>query len=80
MSYSPSMSRTAPKVSYKDMYKSPTSAGHRNMTHQSDDGCGGSPADGNCLNWRSAYKKRCFDEFKKSRQKLLNKFRNLEVI
>lgn len=30
-------------------------------------------------NWRDVYKKRCFDEFKKSRQKLLSRFRNFEV-
>ena len=30
--------------------------------------------------WRNAFKKRCFDEFKKSRQKLMNKFRDLQVI
>ena len=81
MSHSPSVSRSIHKVSYRDLYKSPTSSsgGTRNMIYQSDD-CNGSPGDGGCLNWRSAYKKRCFDEFKKSRQKLLSKFRNLEVI
>jgi hypothetical protein len=81
MSHSPSVSRSIHKVSYRDLYKSPTSSsgGTRNMIYQSDD-CNGSPVDGGCLNWRSAYKKRCFDEFKKSRQKLLCKFRNLEVI
>ena len=81
MSHSPSVSRSTHKVSYRDLYKSPksSSGGTRNMIYQSDD-CNGSPVDGGCLNWRSAYKKRCFDEFKKSRQKLLSKFRNLEVI
>lgn len=29
--------------------------------------------------WRNVYKKRCFDEFKKSRQKLVNRFRSLDV-
>lgn len=35
---------------------------------------------GEALSWRSAYKKRCLEETKKSRQKLLCKFRNLQVL
>lgn len=31
------------------------------------------------LSWRNAYKKRCLEESKKSRQKLLHKFRNIQV-
>lgn len=29
--------------------------------------------------WRDAYKKKCFEEFKKSRQKLITKFRKCQV-
>ena len=74
MSYSPSVSKSVPKPSYRDLYKSPNS---RNIMQQNAD-CSNSPLDG-CLNWRNAYKKRCFDEFKKSRQKLISKFRNIQV-
>lgn len=53
-------------ASHKNMYKSP----HRGVvTSNNSDG---SP-------WRDNYKKKCFDEFKKSRQKLLTKFRNFNI-
>lgn len=55
----------------KDLYKSP--ANHRCATPEIDSNNNPSPA------WRSLYKKRCFDEFKKSRAKLVNRFRDLNV-
>ena len=66
-------------MSHQDLYKSPrnilnalkaTTKSSDNATNQSPD-----------LNdaWRNAYKKRCFDELRKSRQKLVNKFRNFKV-
>lgn len=55
----------------KDLYKSPVS--HRYATPEIDSNNNPSPA------WRSLYKKRCFDEFKKSRAKLVNRFRDLNV-
>ncbi|CAF0703806.1 unnamed protein product [Brachionus calyciflorus] len=61
-------------VHHKEMYKSP----YRHNSHSS-------PMNANCKDmtesptWRNAYKKRCFDEFKKSRQKLVNRFRNCQI-
>jgi hypothetical protein len=73
MSYSPSVSLVPnKKTCYKDLYKSPISSPNRNCNSCQPD------ADGN-LNWRSAYKKRCFDQFKSSRQKLINKFRDIKI-
>ena len=72
---SPSCSaKAASRLSHhKEMYKSPC----RNVDDNSQSG---EPSDSNASpSWRLAYKKRCFDEFKKSRQKLLSKFRNLQV-
>lgn len=63
----------------QDMYKSPSSAAgchhkkNAQTTYDSDSNNNESPA------WRKVYKKRCFDEFKKSRQKLVNRFRCLDV-
>lgn len=57
---------------YQDLYKSPS--GRRGAAeYTSDSNNNESPS------WRNVYKKRCFDEFKKSRQKLVNRFRALEV-
>ena len=58
-------------TNYQELYKSPAS--HRCATPEIDSNNNPSPA------WRSIYKKRCFDEFKKSRQKLVNRFRDLKV-
>lgn len=74
MSYSPSVSR----IAHKDLYKSPNSSSRNILQKFSNDGASSSADDGP-LNWRNAYKKRCFDEFKKSRQRLITKFRNLQV-
>ena len=52
---------------HKQLYKSPNSS--------NNSGNNASPN----ASWRDAYKKRCFDEFKKSRQKLLTRFRNFEI-
>lgn len=61
-----------PKTSYQNMYKSP---GNRKglALNEYDNNNNESPT------WRSVYKKRCFDEFKRSRQKLVNRFRTLDV-
>jgi len=56
-------------INHKNLYKSPCNAAGLTM----DCGADGSPT------WRNAYKRRCFDEFKKSRQKLLSKFRNFNI-
>lgn len=64
---------------YRDMYKSPVnlSEARKTATCTSE---GNSPAGGDSgLSWRVAYKKRCLEETKKSRQKLLCKFRHLQV-
>ena len=73
---------------YKSLYKSPTvnntRAAGASLSHN---GNGGGCNLNNAINndkiespsWREAYKKKCFDEFKKSRQKLMNKFRNFKV-
>jgi hypothetical protein len=53
---------------HKSLYKSP--GGTNSITNGVNNA---SPS------WRDAYKKRCFDEFKKSRQKLLTRFRNFQV-
>jgi hypothetical protein len=77
MNFSPSVLSNNNKpasrlLQHKEMYKSPcrdAQASHDNQNVPAE----ASPS------WRVAYKKRCFDEFKKSRQKLLSKFRNLQV-
>jgi hypothetical protein len=57
-------------TSHRDLYKSPSSS-FKDTSNDSNNS--GAPS------WRSAYKKRCFDEFKKSRRTLINKFRNCQV-
>ncbi len=70
---SPRVSRVT-KSHYQDMYKSPSSCKKSLDTALiSDSNNNESPS------WRNVYKKRCFDEFKKSRQKLVNRFRCLDV-
>lgn len=67
---------------YRDMYKSPINLSEaRKTTTKSCTSEGNSPAAGDSggLSWRVAYKKRCLEETKKSRQKLLSKFRHLQV-
>lgn len=59
---------------HKEMYKSPYRNNPHNSPMNKENGATDSPT------WRNAYKKRCFDEFKKSRQKLINRFRNCQVI
>lgn len=69
---SPKVSRSAAK--YQDLYKSPSGRrGPAIAEYTSDSNNNESPS------WRNVYKKRCFDEFKKSRQKLVNRFRSLDV-
>lgn len=59
---------------HKEMYKSPFRHGVQNSPiTKENDGMTESPS------WRNAYKKRCFDQFKKSRQKLINRFRTCQV-
>jgi hypothetical protein len=61
-------------MNHKEMYKSPCRGSPSNEAiNSADQQNGASPS------WRDAYKKRCYDEFKNSRQKLLSKFRNLQV-
>ncbi len=70
---SPRMTKVA-KNHYQDMYKSPSSCRKSvDSAVIADSNNNDSP------NWRNVYKKRCFDEFKKSRQKLVNRFRSLDV-
>ena len=57
------------RFSHQNLYKSP----NRNAVNKEQELNGESPS------WRNAYKKRCFDEFKRSRLKLVNKFRSLQV-
>lgn len=74
-----------PRLNHKEMYKSPLRVAQMKSNLEpcaifSDDSQSGA----DCSNvqspsWRDAYKKRCFDEFKKSRQKLVNRFRNFKV-
>jgi hypothetical protein len=55
-------------------------ASHRNMYKSPCRGALASNTSDNKLSpWRDNYKKKCFDEFKKSRQKLLTKFRNFQI-
>jgi hypothetical protein len=65
----------SPKINlnHKNLYKSPVPVANRAPMNDVQMENQGSPS------WRDAYKKRCFDEFKKSRQKLMNKFRNFQV-
>jgi hypothetical protein len=72
MNFQSGVARSLPRVSHKDMYKSPARKGNFDHNQNID-------SENNSPSWRSSYKKRCFDEFKKSRQKLLSKFRNLQV-
>ena len=72
-----SINKAASRLStHKEMYKSPGMS--RNGLDGSENSNQSVP-DSMSPSWRNAYKKRCFDEFKKSRQKLLSKFRNLQV-
>ena len=67
MNISPSpVLKNLSRYSHQNLYKSPNRISEINSNEESP-------------SWRSAYKKRCFDEFKKSRLKLVNKFRNLQV-
>lgn len=71
------------KFSHQELYKSPQSlaAGLRVSSPSSRKVPTINPAEVDSPNnlWRNAYKKRCFDEFKKSRQKLVSRFRNCQV-
>lgn len=71
------------KFSHQELYKSPQSlaAGFRVGSPSSRKVPTTNPAEVDSPNnlWRNAYKKRCFDEFKKSRQKLVNRFRNCQL-
>ncbi|RMZ95081.1 calpain-3 isoform X2 [Brachionus plicatilis] len=69
MTFSPS----ARLASHKEMYKSPCRQKAQNSPMNKEIGLTESPT------WRNAYKKRCFDEFKKSRQKLINRFRSCQI-
>ena len=71
---SPNLSKNMVKSNYKDMYKSPST--RKELFNNPGD----NELDKHESPWRNAYKKRCFDEFKKSRSKLVNKFRTLNVI
>jgi hypothetical protein len=51
---------------HKQLYKSPGGSANSGSNNASP-------------SWRDAYKRRCFDEFKKSRQKLLTRFRNFDI-
>jgi hypothetical protein len=66
------------RSNHKDMYKSPLGV----RVNNTDERAGSSDLNAQPQSpvWREIYKKRCFDEFKKSRQKLVNKFRNFNVI
>lgn len=76
MSYSPGLAKhTARMAHHQELFKTkgPDSAPSSPSRHAADFNV-------NSPSWRNVYKKRCFDEFKKSRQKLMNKFRDLKVI
>lgn len=57
---------------YRELYKSPHSIADVRKTSSDTDLI-------EPMSWRKAFKQRCIEETKKSRQKLLNKFRNLQV-
>jgi hypothetical protein len=58
---------------HQGMYKSPS------LNRKAISNIGNVEIDKDSPSWRNVYKKRCFDEFKKSRQKLVNRFRTLDV-
>jgi hypothetical protein len=73
------------RLNHKEMYKSPLRIAQIKTNLEpnalfSDDSQSASDFPSvQSPSWRDAYKKRCFDEFKKSRQKLVNRFRNFKV-
>jgi hypothetical protein len=71
---SPSVSKKFAKSNHQELYKSPMNRNSLEANQSENGNQNDSPS------WRNVYKKRCFDEFKKSRQKLVNKFRTLDVI
>jgi hypothetical protein len=78
MSFSPGLKRSNRLAHHQDLFKTkgPDSAPNSPLKQQTvldAEGNNSSPS------WRNVYKKRCFDEFKKSRQKLMNRFRDLTV-
>ena len=76
-----SSSRPTARPNHMEMYKSPMRGASSQATCAATalGGVGGDSSNAS-PSWRDAYKKRCFDEFKKSRQKLVNRFRNFKVL
>jgi len=76
MSFSPNLKHSNRLAHHQELFKTKRTDSAPNSQQQILDADGNNPSP----TWRNVYKKRCFDEFKKSRQKLMNKFRDLKVI